>query len=251
MSAQFSDGGKLNFEITRSGLQRSLRISSDRLGDTLRLIDNKGKVFEGTLDVSGVYNDALPQSTLSGKIVMSDFFLRDAPIIGRILNAGSLVGLLDTLKGDGIQFSKLTSDFTFSSDVLRLKDGKASGAAMGLLIEGDINLATNIIDISGNLAPAHVLNSLVGKVPLIGDLIVGGDGESVFAINYSARGDMDDPSVMVNPLSALTPGFTRRFFDMFEGERNTEMPAQKDAPAPPAEAVAPAEAETKWQEITP
>ena len=38
----------------------------------------------------------------------------------------------------------------------------------------------------------------------------------MIAFNYTMKGPIDDPAVTVNPLSALTPGFLRRLFDVFD-----------------------------------
>jgi hypothetical protein len=37
----------------------------------------------------------------------------------------------------------------------------------------------------------------------------------VFAARYALKGPLEDPSVSVNPLSALTPGFLREIFGLF------------------------------------
>ena len=250
IAAQLPEDGNVSLRIFRENDQRKFHFTSNRLGQLLRLTTPDSKLHEGRIEMSGNYDDAAAGRPLSGRIIMQDFYLRNAPIMGRILNAGSLVGLLNALNGDGIRFSKFSADFLFVDDLLRLKEGKAKGPAMGVLVEGDVNLATNMLDVNGNLAPAHVLNSLVGKVPLIGDLLVGGEGESVIAINYAARGNMDDPSVSVNPLSALTPGFTRRFFDIFEGDsRDTSAPEEKEVSSEPLKPVK--QEKPNWQVINP
>jgi len=43
-------------------------------------------------------------------------------------------------------------------------------------------------------------------------LLLGGEGQGLFAANYRATGSAADPQISVNPLSALTPGFLRRLF---------------------------------------
>jgi hypothetical protein len=39
-------------------------------------------------------------------------------------------------------------------------------------------------------------------------------------MNYGVKGPFDDPSVWVNPLSAVTPGFLRGLFGVFDGPSN-------------------------------
>jgi hypothetical protein len=54
------------------------------------------------------------------------------------------------------------------------------------------------------------LNKVLGKIPLVGNILTGGEGGGVFAATYSIKGSSDDPRVSVNPLSVLTPGILRR-----------------------------------------
>ena len=69
---------------------------------------------------------------------------------------------------------------------------------------------------------------ILGSIPLIGDILTGGEGGGLFAFTYTIRGSFADPSVSVNPLSVLAPGFLRRLF--FE-----ETPSASDgAPRPPS-----------------
>ena len=53
------------------------------------------------------------------------------------------------------------------------------------------------------------------RIPLIGRLFSPEQGSGLFAANYELTGSLKDPSVSVNPLSALTPGFLRGFFNLF------------------------------------
>ena len=77
---------------------------------------------------------------------------------------------------------------------------------------GLLELGPHRLDIQGTIVPAYALNSIIGNVPVVGSLLLGGEGQGLFAANYRATGSAADPKVSVNPLSALTPGFLRRLF---------------------------------------
>lgn len=62
-----------------------------------------------------------------------------------------------------------------------------------------------------------MFNSLLGRIPVIGRLFSPEQGGGVFAASYRVRGPLDDPEATVNPLAALTPGFLRGLFGIFEG----------------------------------
>ncbi|MDP1670724.1 MAG: hypothetical protein Q8L63_01430, partial [Alphaproteobacteria bacterium] len=60
------------------------------------------------------------------------------------------------------------------------------------------------------------------KVPVLGKILLGGENEGIFAINYSASGSSDNPDIFVNPLSALTPGFLRKIFELGDATAPSE-----------------------------
>jgi hypothetical protein len=153
---------------------------------------------------------------LQGKLIITDYTLKKAPVLTKIITIASLTGILDTLNGNGIAFSRLTAPFVYDRDVILLKDAKAHGSALGITADGMIDTRASKLDLSGTLVPSYTLNSLIGNIPLIGDLLMGGKGKGIIAINYSVKGDMNDPSITINPLSVFTPGFLRGVFDVFD-----------------------------------
>ena len=77
---------------------------------------------------------------------------------------------------------------------------------------GVVDLGRDRLDLQGTIVPAYALNSIIGNIPVIGPLLLGGEGQGLFAANYQVTGSAADPQVSVNPLSALAPGFLRRLF---------------------------------------
>src|SRR5262249_8093664 len=100
-------------------------------------------------------------------------------------------------------------------------------------------------DIDGVVAPSPVLNlSMLGEVPVLGDLLVSRRGEGVFGMTYSINGHAAEPRVGVNPVSALTPGILRRIFEPAQprdrgAPHSSRPPDAQPAAAPPAAAPAP------------
>ena len=52
-------------------------------------------------------------------------------------------------------------------------------------------------------------------MPLVGRLFSPERGGGVFAASYAVHGALKTPTVTVNPLTALTPGFLRGLFGLF------------------------------------
>ncbi|MCF8481412.1 MAG: DUF3971 domain-containing protein [Rhodospirillum sp.] len=183
-----------------------------RATGALDSIDGGGLAVEGRLDDDG---------TATGRAVVSSFHLKDAPVLAQVLSFAGLTGILDVLGGNGISFTEFIMPFVHRDPVLSFKDARAYGNALGLTATGSLNLDTMDIDMTGTLVPAYAINSLLGHIPVLGDIILGGKGQGLFGVNYSVRGDIDDPRILVNPLSALTPGFLRGIFGIFDRPEQT------------------------------
>ncbi len=114
-------------------------------------------------------------------------------MLAKILSLTSLTGFFDTLQGKGIQFSLLRAPFTLTKDVITVKDAKTHGDAIGMTAEGTITFPKRTLDLQGTIVPSYSLNNVVGKVPLVGKLLTGGEGQGVFAARYSVKGTEERP----------------------------------------------------------
>lgn len=190
----------------------ALTLDASDAGAALRALDVTDRVRGGTLRVRGSTSGAGPQAVIEGGVVMDDYTIVDAPALARILNAMSVTGLAELLSGEGISFGNLTGSFHKQGDKLRLWDMRTAGGALGLTLEGDINLAKDTARLNGTIVPIYGVNRILGQIPLLGDLLSGGPGQGLFAATWTVEGPLADPAVSVNPLALLTPGFLRNLF---------------------------------------
>ena len=135
-----------------------------------------------------------------------------APVFARILALPSFTGAGSMLAGSGIPFSTLRGEFSYADNHLTLQSLLAYGEAIGVTANGDVDLHRDRLDLQGTIVPAYALNSILGNLPVIGSLLLGGEGQGLFAANYRVTGSAADPQISVNPLSALAPGVLRRLF---------------------------------------
>ncbi len=199
---------------------RKLAVRSEDAGSFLQAIGAFNGMNGGVLALNGSYKEAASGSTLTAKITVSEHTIKDAPILGKLLALSSLTGFIDTLQGNGIRFEELTVPFTLKNDVATLEQAKTYGSAIGLTMDGTITFPKKNLDLHGTIVPSYTLNNVVGKVPLLGDMLTGGEGQGVFAARYTMKGTSANPDITVNPLSILTPGFLRGLFDVFDdGEK--------------------------------
>lgn len=217
----------------------SLDVSIRDVGALLKALDITNGVRGGTVSITG--NPAGQYGSIQGRADITDFTARNVPVLGRLLNAISLPGLLQLFTNDGIDFSRLESDFEWSkqnetTSILILKNGRTKGSSLGLTFEGTYNPKTENLDMAGNVVPLSTVNNIISAVPLVGDLLTGGKNSSLVAVNYTMKGAAGDPDVFVNPLSILAPGILRRMlFESGAPETNdngasssSSAPAQKE-----------------------
>ena len=194
---------------------RRLTASATKAGDLLRALDVLGTMDDGTLSITGAYDDVHPGHILTGTVEIDTFRMRQGAALGRLLQAMTLYGLVDVLRGPGLAFAKLIAPFSLTDGLLELTDARAFSPSLGLTAKGTIDMDDGRADLQGTIVPAYFFNSLLGHVPLVGRLFSPERGGGVFAASYSLHGDLTDPDVTVNPLAALTPGFLRGVFRIF------------------------------------
>jgi hypothetical protein len=182
------------------------------LSDAATSLLGLGGTSGGAFRLTAILPDEAMDAPVIGSAIATDFTVQRAPFLAQILSLASLTGIVDTLSGDGLGFDELAFDFGLKDRQLSVRDAKLRGPALGMTGAGEIRLAAQEIDFTGTLVPAYTANSILGDLPIFGDLLIGRDGEGVFAVNYAIEGPFSGALISINPLSALTPGFIRGIF---------------------------------------
>ena len=215
--------------------QGGVRFSSEDAGFAVRALLGAENVVGGRAYAEGTWR-AGPPNQARFYVRLRDFQVVRLPAMARLLSSvGSLTGLAETLNGEGIGFQSLDAQLVYANDRVSFTEGRMAGPSLGLTGAGSYNLARDNLDIDGVLAPSPGLNlSVLGNVPVLGDLLVSRRGEGVFGMTYAINGHAGAPRVSVNPVSALTPGILRRIFEPVQrapsGEGD-ETPAGEAEPA--------------------
>lgn len=174
----------------------------------------------GSLSLTGTLGGTEQPANLM--VRLQDTRISEVPVVTQILSLASLRGLADTLNGDGVLFSDIVIPISIINGRYIVEGGRASGPALGLTMNGFFETETRQVEADGVLVPSFGVNSVLGAVPIIGDLFVGRRGEGIFSITYSVAGTFERAQVAVNPLSAVTPGILRR---IFENPSDTSIPS--------------------------
>ncbi|MBI1261585.1 MAG: hypothetical protein GC184_07650 [Rhizobiales bacterium] len=216
------------------GRTRDLKVSSDNAGTLLEAIDLFPSAQGGKLRATGTFDDTMAGSPLKGSATVTDFRIVNAPVLAKILTLASFTGIGDAMSGEGIQFDNLELGYRLTEHRIYIDEARMTGPSIGLTLKGQVDRQADKLDLEGTIVPAYTVNSILGNIPLIGPLIVGREGEGIFAFTYRVRGQTSDPNVFVNPLSVVAPGFLRRLFE-FGSNMKPEPTTEPMATAPVAE----------------
>ncbi|WP_424813962.1 AsmA-like C-terminal region-containing protein [Roseococcus sp. YIM B11640] len=207
--------GAFEMALTPRGEARHLRGTAEDGGTLLRAFGIIETIQGGRLSVDAEYPEARPGAPLTGSAELQNFTVRNAPVLGKVLQAMTLFGVVDALQGGrGLQFSRAVVPFTLTQEALRINEARAFSSSLGLTARGRVMRERVILDMEGTIVPAYFFNTLLGNLPLVGRLFSPETGGGVFAATFRVQGPPEDAQVTVNPLAALTPGFLRGLFGL-------------------------------------
>jgi hypothetical protein len=228
LDGRLPNGQKLALRLGEGGGRR-FSLQSEDLGATLKLLGVADNVIGGRLTINGQFSGAAGKQTLLGHIEGENYSIVGAPVMARILALPSFTGFVSTLSGDGLPFSTLRGDFTYNGGRVTIKNLLTFGESLGITANGWVDTELDRLELEGTVAPAYALNSLLGNIPLLGQLL-GGGSQGLFAANYRLSGSSDNPDVSVNPLSVLTPGVLRQLFAPLVGFPSPQSEQQAVTP---------------------
>jgi hypothetical protein len=228
------NGAPMTVKLSDLAGEQNIVITSPDAGEFLSTFDLFHGAAGGNLTLAARVDHDIPGAPMVGVATVDEFRLIDAPAMAQFLSVASLTGLDDLLQGAGIQFVGFEAPFTAEGGMVTLGQSRAWGPALGISVEGQFSRSQDLIALQGTLVPAYTINSVLGAIPLLGDLII---GEGAFALNYQISERMSAPVVIVNPLSALTPGFLRGIIFGFGGGTPQDVPDAPGENKPPEEEV--------------
>ena len=206
LSGQFKgrvNGGQpIQGTLAPGGNGTALRLRSNDAGAVLNAAGVLKNVRGGEMDL--ILTPRKEKGSYTGRLTVGETRLVGASAMAELLNAISVVGLIDALNGPGILFGNVEADFVLSPTRVILTKSSAVGPSMGISLDGIYDLGTRQMDMQGVVSPLYALNG-------IGQIFTR-QGEGLFGFNFTLRGAAEKPQVQVNPLSIMTPGLFREIF---------------------------------------
>ena len=180
----------------------AVRLLSDNAGATLAAANIFSSARNGSLDLA-----LTPRATAGqydGVAKLRDVRVRNTSVLADLLNAISVIGILEQLQGGGLVFSDAEGEFLLTPNAVELRRGSAIGASLGISMAGVYQSGSGQLKMQGVISPIYLLNGI--------GAVFTRRGEGLFGFNYTLRGTAEEPEIGVNPLSIITPGMFRDLF---------------------------------------
>ncbi|WP_150526450.1 AsmA-like C-terminal domain-containing protein [Roseibium sediminis] len=222
LSGQMKGGSPFRFVMEPFAKGRTVNGQFGNSGAMLSFLDvfNRMRGGQGELDV------VLSSDTQwTGQFKVRQLAIANDPALERLRKRGTgRNGVSDPgkivihsggdVKGADASFETLDIEFVRVDDHIDILRGALQGAVFGGTIAGKINLTNQTLDMSGTFVPIYALNNIFAKIPILGFALGGGSNEGgLIGVTYKLSGAVADPTLTVNPVSAIAPGIFRRMFE--------------------------------------
>ncbi len=202
--------------LETNGGVREIRAEARDAGAAFRLIGFYPNVEGGEASLE-VNLDAGGPGTKSGTLWTRDFTVLGDEVVNDVLTDPNSQAVLGTQKQQAqrtrIEFKQLRAPFSVGGGKFRLQDAYMNGPQLGATMRGTVDFRAQTVDLGGTYVPLYGLNSAFRNIPILGPVLTGRQGEGLVGITFAIRGSLEDPSVLVNPVSVMTPGIFRQIFE--------------------------------------
>ncbi|MFT6258627.1 MAG: hypothetical protein ACJA0S_000598 [Rickettsiales bacterium] len=173
------------------------------------------------LDGRAKIKSKLDESGLGGEIKISrKFTILKNEVVDKIYGDESLSKFKEKdLQNNKIELRNLKLKFVFKDNILNIKTLITNSYTLGFTAKGEIDIKNGTTNLKGLIVPGYALNKFfgIGRIPILGQIIVGEEGGGIFSVRYSyvkkknqAHGDFK-----INKTSAIVPGGIRNIFNLF------------------------------------
>ena len=189
---------------------RTLIAKSADAGQTFKLVGFYPHAVGGELNLE-VNLDGQGVVERTGTLTATRFHvLGDAVILQNIPDSAARRNIVR----ERFEFDKLSAPFSVGHGQFVLHNASIQGPLVSATMRGKLDFRTRVMQVGGTFTPLSTLNKLLAEIPLFGELLTGSRREGMFALNYALQGGLENPQLMIHPLSPFAPGITRELLQI-------------------------------------
>jgi hypothetical protein len=210
LATQFGGGRSASATTNPLPNGRIISYATNDLGETLRFVGIYPRLVSGEGSMVMRYDEN--SETDTGEFVVRNFAIVDEENIDAIV--GSHDESQEVLAGaSAMEFDYGRAEFVRFSDRIELVEAAIYGDTVGGTIRGNIMTDAGQYDLAGTYVPLFGLNNFFQQIPVLGPIFGGREGEGLIGVTFAVRGPLDQPDLLINPVSILAPGVFRTLFE--------------------------------------
>ncbi|MGI9524142.1 MAG: AsmA-like C-terminal region-containing protein [Hyphomicrobiaceae bacterium] len=217
-TGKLGKGRTVTAVVRRGEKRRRLITTSNDAGAVFKLVGFYPSLVRGGLEAV-VNLDGRRAGEKTGRIDVRKFGLLGDEFISEVLQTPE--GRTDwARRGESrtirqvVEFDWMKIPFQVGRGQFVMRDVELRGPVLGVLLCGRADFNSRRLQLAGTYVPLQGLSSIFGAIPGVGELLTGPKGAGIVGINFEIKGAMQRPQVLVNPLSAITPGIFREVFQI-------------------------------------
>lgn len=221
---------KVQLEKNPTG-KRTLKLITNSAGEVLSAFDLNDSLKGGEMYLLMIDDPEFKAETWEGRLLIRNFILKDAPTATKFFAILIPTGISSLTQEGGMKFKQLKASFGLTDSLLKIHALRAWGPSTGISLQGSIDRGSKgKMNLSGAMIPAYAMNTLISKIPLLGNLITGGPDDGLLATHFKVTGTTSNPLIEANPLTTITPGVLKGLFSEHIRKGQFDSPWLDDNP---------------------
>tara|TARA_B100000963_G_scaffold43922_1_gene32748 strand:- start:99 stop:1130 length:1032 start_codon:yes stop_codon:yes gene_type:complete len=149
-------------------------------------------------------------------IKVKDFSINKNSKFYNLLLTSRMLDIFSVLQNSQDEFNYLEVPVTKKGNVFSFDHAIMLGGTVAFSFKGEANPSKKKATINGTYGPLYLFEKNFKNVPFLSELFGKNVEESLLAADFKVKKIGNKTDFIFNPLSILTPGKTRNFFDIWE-----------------------------------
>ena len=214
-SLTFKDS-KNDFELSilpnKNGAKQ-IYLSSKNAGQFFYAQKITKNMLGGALIGSGSFNK-FDDYNLTIKV--KDFKINKESKFYNLLLTSRMLDIFSVLQNNQDEFNYLEIPVKKSGKIFTFDHAIMLGGTVAFSFKGEANPSNKTASVNGTYGPLYLFEQNFKDIPFINELFGKNVEESLLAADFKVKKNGNKTDFIFNPLSILTPGKTRNFFDIWE-----------------------------------
>ena len=149
-------------------------------------------------------------------IKVKDFSVNKESKFYNLLFTSRLLDIFSILQNNQDKFNYLEVPIQKKGKVFNFDHAIMLGGAVAFSFKGEVDPSQKTASVNGTYGPLYLFEKKFQNVPFLKELFGKNVEESLIAADFKVLKNGNKTNFLFNPLSILTPGKTRNFFDIWE-----------------------------------